>query len=397
MTIYDGVMAAVLLVAMARGAWRGITWQLASIASLVLGYLFSYPISGAIAPHLSGAPESARAMSMAGAYVAVSSAVFGAAWMVRNTIRKLKFDAYDRHLGMMLGAVEGVAVGILGTMLVVSVAPDSRTPIFSSVSGKAVNAVVGVIAPILPGEVHAALEPYWPKDAAAIAAGAAAPATDAPGDQPQAAPAGRDSSAFASRIAARLDAKVGPAGGDSKTDADADADPDAATADAAVPEQPSARQVVDGLVGYGKRKAEQTLVDALDVDAGDDPDGKPGTLRELFERDKGRLQQAVAGTVDETRRNITGQLESAAAQTRDNVVEQVQGRVAPVQKQADQVRSRINGVQNEVRNARQRLEQGADGAIDQVQKRLENSISSAIDKGLGKLGLPEAPAPRTKP
>ena len=102
MTIYDGVMAAVLIAAMIRGAWRGITWQLASLGSLVLGYLFSYPISAVIAPKLPGTPEAARAMSMGAAYVVVSCAVFAAAWMVRNVLSRMKFEAYDRHLGMML-------------------------------------------------------------------------------------------------------------------------------------------------------------------------------------------------------------------------------------------------------------------------------------------------------
>jgi membrane protein required for colicin V production len=392
MTIYDGVMAAVLIVAMARGAWRGITWQLASIGSLVLGYLFSYPISALIAPRLSGPPEAARAMAMGGAYVVVSAAVFGAAWMVRGTIRKLKFDAYDRHMGMMLGGVEGVAVGILGTMLVVSVAPGTRTPIFTSASGKVVNEIVSHVGPILPAEVHSALAPYWPKDAAAIAAGEPAQGAD---ESPEAAaetptPPRRALAAVASRASSRLDAEVGPAA------AEADAPADEA------PAIPSVRQVMDGLVDQGKRKAEAALVEALD--AGDDPEGKAGSLRELFEKDKARLQQAVTGAVDETRRGLAGQVEGAAAQTRDKMVEQVQGRVAGaqgqmggVQKKADQVRARIARGQEDIRRARRQMEQEAGGAVDQAQKRLERSFSDAIGKGLDRLGLPDAPSPKAAP
>mgnify|MGYP001366422167 CR=1 FL=1 len=157
MTIYDGAMAAILIAGMVRGAWRGITWQLASIGSLVLGYLFSYPVSAVIAPKLPGTPEAARAMSMAAAYVVVSTAVFAVAWMVRNVIRRLKFDAFDRHLGMMLGGVEGIAVGILATILVASVAPRTRDVIFSSPTGKLVNGLVSHIGPVLPGEIRDAL------------------------------------------------------------------------------------------------------------------------------------------------------------------------------------------------------------------------------------------------
>ncbi|OJW12388.1 MAG: hypothetical protein BGO49_21280 [Planctomycetales bacterium 71-10] len=391
MTIYDGVMAAVLIAAMIRGAWRGITWQLASIGSLVLGYLFSYPVSAVIAPRLPGTPEAARAMSMAAAYVVVSSAVFGVAWMVRNTIRKLKFDAFDRHLGMMLGGVEGVAVGILGTMLVVSVSPSARTPIFTSTSGKVVNTIVGFVGPILPGEIRTALAPYWPKDAAAIAAGEPAPAADVAEATPAETPARPAPSAIASRASARLDAQVGPVAGDVADDAEPAAE---------APALPSARQVMDGLVDHGRKKAEQALVEALDTD---DADGKAGSLRELFEKDKARLQQAVTGTVDETRGKLTDQVQGAVAETRDKVVEQVQGRTGQlqgkageVQKKAEQYRARVAQAQEQVRRARQRLEQGADGAVDQAQKRIEKSLTDAIDKGLSKLGLPDAPAPAPK-
>ncbi len=79
MTIYDAAMAVVLIGGMIRGAWRGITWQLASIGSLALGYLFAYPISAQIAPLLPGTPEMTRALSMAVAYAVVSGGVFGAA------------------------------------------------------------------------------------------------------------------------------------------------------------------------------------------------------------------------------------------------------------------------------------------------------------------------------
>lgn len=398
MTIYDGVMAALLIAAMIRGAWRGITWQLASIGSLVLGYLFSYPVSALIAPRLPGSPEAARAMSMAAAYVVVSTAVFGVAWMVRNTIRKMKFDAYDRHLGMLLGGVEGVAVGILGTMLVVSVAPATRTPIFTSTSGKVVNAVVSHVGPILPSEVRSALTPYWPKDAAAIAAGEPAPAADADVDEEAPAvaeqPARRAPSAIASRASARLDSQVGPAG--------REVDADVAELAAEAPAIPTAREVMDGLVDHGRRKAEQALVEALDT--GDGEGAKAASIRELFEKDKARLQQAVTGTVDETRNKLTGQVQDAVAETRDKVVDQVQGRAGQlqgragdVQKKAEQVRTRVAQTQEQVRRARQRLEQGADGAVDQAQKRIERSLTDAIDKGLSKLGLPDAPAPAPAP
>ncbi len=404
MTTYDMAMAAVLIAGMARGAWRGITWQLASIGSLVLGYLFSYPVSALIAPHLPGTPEAARAMSMAAAYLVVSGAVFGVAWMVRGVIRKLKFDAYDRHLGMMLGGVEGVAVGILATMLVVSVAPKTRTPIFDSTSGKVVNGIVSHVGPVLPIELRNALAPYWHGAAPVAEAESDAGVEDAsPADvEPRFAEADdaaprRDPEvrAVASRATSRLDAEVGRLREGVAAGVEAPAEP-APAADAA--QVPSAREVMNSLVEQGRRKAEQALVESLDSD----PDAKAASIRDLFEKDKARLQDALTGAVDETRRNLTGQVTDAVDETRRNVAEQVQGRAGQLQGKAGEVqrrigdaRSRLERTQEEVLRARQRLEQGADGAIDQGRRKLEQSLSDAIDRGLDSL-LPD-PAPAKAP
>lgn len=123
MTIYDAAMAIVMVLGMVRGAWRGFTWQVASIVSLIMGYATAHRVSPQLAPHLPGEPEMQRVLAMALLYIAVSAGIFGVAWMVRGTLRKLKFEAYDRHLGMLLGGLEGVGVGLLATLFVVSLCP----------------------------------------------------------------------------------------------------------------------------------------------------------------------------------------------------------------------------------------------------------------------------------
>jgi membrane protein required for colicin V production len=161
MTPYDIAMAAVIVAGMIWGAWRGITWQLASILSLVLGYAVAVPMSAQVAPHFPGQPIVARSLAMLALYVGVSAAVFGVAWSIRATLRRWKFEAYDRHLGMILGGLEGALLGVVVTVFVVGLAPQSRTPILTSPSGKAVDRALKVAQPALPAEVRKMLEPFW--------------------------------------------------------------------------------------------------------------------------------------------------------------------------------------------------------------------------------------------
>ncbi len=160
MTAYDAAMAVVIVLGMIWGAWRGVTWQIASIASLVVGYLVAHPASAQVAPYMPGDPTVARAIGMIVVYAAVSGGIFLLAWMVRATLRRLRFEAYDRHLGMVLGGLEGGLLGIVVTMFVVSLAPSTRGPIFASPAGHVVGQVMSAVGPVLPAEFRKVLSPF---------------------------------------------------------------------------------------------------------------------------------------------------------------------------------------------------------------------------------------------
>jgi membrane protein required for colicin V production len=76
-------------------------------------------------------------------------------------LRKLKFEAYDRHLGMLLGGAEGALLGSVVTLFVLSQAPSTRGPILASPSGRLLGAVMNRVEPLLPGEIRDELHPFW--------------------------------------------------------------------------------------------------------------------------------------------------------------------------------------------------------------------------------------------
>ncbi len=171
LTIYDAAMAGILVAGMVWGAWRGVTWQLASIASLIVGYMASHQLSIQLAPHFPGTPEVARALAMLTIYAGVSGGIFLVAWIFRAILKRLQFEAFDRHLGMVLGGLEGALIGVVATFFVVSLAPSMRDPIFSSPSGKLVGGVMNAVGPVLPSEARDALAPFIAEARDAVAAG----------------------------------------------------------------------------------------------------------------------------------------------------------------------------------------------------------------------------------
>ncbi|MEO6810591.1 MAG: CvpA family protein, partial [Isosphaeraceae bacterium] len=109
------------------------------------------------------------ALSMLVVYAIVSGGVFLAAWVVRSTLRRMKFEAFDRHLGMVLGGLEGSLIGVVGTLFVVSLAPQTRAPIFDSPTGRVVGHLMNAVGPVLPTEVRQAIAPSWDHEAEAVA------------------------------------------------------------------------------------------------------------------------------------------------------------------------------------------------------------------------------------
>ncbi|WP_435011238.1 CvpA family protein [Tundrisphaera lichenicola] len=160
LTVYDAAMAGVVVAGMIWGAWRGVTWQLASIASLILGYIASHQLAPQLAPRFGTDPVISRTLSMMAVYAVVSGGVFLVAWIFRAILRKMKFEAFDRHLGMLLGGMEGAILGMIVTFFVISLAPQTRDPIYASPSGKLVASVINTLGPMVKSEANEAFAPF---------------------------------------------------------------------------------------------------------------------------------------------------------------------------------------------------------------------------------------------
>jgi len=365
MTIYDAAMAIVVVLGMVRGAWRGFTWQMASITSLILGYTAAHSMSGQVASYLPGEPEVQRMAAMAVIYVAVSAGIFGIAWMIRGTLRKLKFEAYDRHLGTLLGGLEAVGVGMLATMFVVSLAPTTRQPIFSSPTGRVVGTVMNNLGPVLPVEIRKVLAPHWDgkfstdeavaeHDAGASQHGAGDPAATAADLAASTLPAPHEAPSGTGSDLPALPALEAVPGAEAAHRARGSADTNVLPAlDGPGDESASPSSTVGGVLRQGRQEIEQAVAQSLDTD----PNQKATSLRQLVNKDKQRIKGAV------------------------------QDLKKTKQKLPSQVKDRLSKGQSEV-------EQALSDSISRSQQQVEKAIHDSIDQQLERLGGLEAAPPK---
>ena len=149
-TVYDGIMLLIVFFTTVHGFWKGATWQIAPIMSLVLGYMVAMPMSVTMA-HYFGAPPQNRLFALVAIYIATSLVVYLVVRSFRAGIDKARLTEYDRHLGALLGAVKGVLLTLAITVILLILKSESRT-----IAAKIINAVY----PILPRAMHQLLRPY---------------------------------------------------------------------------------------------------------------------------------------------------------------------------------------------------------------------------------------------
>ena len=132
---YDILMLVILAGATLFGAWKGVAWQLASLASLVLSYLVALRWSEPAARYFGNPSPWDRFLAMLVLYALCSLIVWWLFRYVRNFIDRVQLKGFDHQLGALLGAAKGVLWCIGITFFAITLSPPARDQILHSRSG----------------------------------------------------------------------------------------------------------------------------------------------------------------------------------------------------------------------------------------------------------------------
>lgn len=159
---YDILMIAVLAGTTIWGAFKGVAWQLAALASLVVSYFASYHLSDSLTnTGLFGdtAPWN-RFAAMLTIYIVTGIVIWMGFRVISETIERIKLKDFDRQLGALFGLLKGVIFCVLITFFVVTLLPASRDQVINTRSGRYVAKLLHQADAIMPPELHTLLDPY---------------------------------------------------------------------------------------------------------------------------------------------------------------------------------------------------------------------------------------------
>lgn len=158
---YDLLMLAVLGGATIFGFWKGLAWQVASLASLVLSYFMALRFADQLAPHISEHAPFNKFAAMLIIYAVSSAAIWIVFRMVAGFIDQVKLKEFDRQMGALIGFAKGVLICIAITFFAVSLLGDQRRDqILASRSGQYIVQFLDKADAVAPPEIKEVIGPY---------------------------------------------------------------------------------------------------------------------------------------------------------------------------------------------------------------------------------------------
>lgn len=151
----DMAVMAFVLLSVLIGLWRGVVFELLSLAGWFAAYLLARAFTPSLQPFIpAGEPGSALNHGIAFACVFLAALVVWGlgARLVRAAIRATPLSPLDRLLGALFGALRGMIV------LLVLAALIALTPLHRSSAWQA-----SIAAQWLSAALHG-LKPWWPSD-----------------------------------------------------------------------------------------------------------------------------------------------------------------------------------------------------------------------------------------
>ncbi len=158
---YDLFMLIVIAAAVVWGAWKGLAWQLASLASIAASYVVALNFRLPLSKLINASPPWNIFLSMLILFLGTGLIVWIGFNLVSEVIERVKLKEYDRQLGALFGLAKGVLLCVLITLFAMGLLSDAqRQQICNSKSGYYIAVLLDKADMVIPSELHQLLDPY---------------------------------------------------------------------------------------------------------------------------------------------------------------------------------------------------------------------------------------------
>lgn len=157
---YDACVLVILVAMTIFGAWKGLAWQIASLASMVVSGLVSVHNCDELAPYCSSEEPWNRFLAMLVLFVGTSLVIWLGFRLLAGVINGLRLGPFDRQLGAIFGLAKGVVLVLVGTFFAVTLSAPARNAIHSAQSPSYISKALRGATPYLPERVRVVMDDY---------------------------------------------------------------------------------------------------------------------------------------------------------------------------------------------------------------------------------------------
>lgn len=155
MSIYDILMLVVLVGCILFGLWKGLAWQVASLASLFVSYFVALNFRGVLSGYISATEPWNQFAAMLILFIGSSLIVWLAYGYMKATIERWRLRGFDTQAGGLLGALKGALLCMLITLFAVTLFGENVTrSVIASRSGGYITSAINHIYMMVPDEIH---------------------------------------------------------------------------------------------------------------------------------------------------------------------------------------------------------------------------------------------------
>lgn len=161
MGVYDIAMLIVLGGAIWFGYWKGLAWQIASLAALVVSYIVAVNFRDQVAQFIQVEAPWNQIGAMLVLFLGTSLVIWTIYASVSRTLKKHELKGFDRQAGAVLGAAKGALLCMVITMFSVSfLGENAHDAIDQSKLGPFVEKGIWKISDFVPAEIARFVDPH---------------------------------------------------------------------------------------------------------------------------------------------------------------------------------------------------------------------------------------------
>ena len=163
MESYDVVMFVIVGIMILVGAWKGLAWQIAIVASIIVSFWVAISFEKSLADLLTVVDSPWNSyIAMILLYLGTSLGIWFLFACSARFIEKLELKGFDRQMGAIIGVVNGILVCCVLTIFASMCGNEKLdTSLTRSKSAPYINHVLNQIRPLIPEKYSETVNPHF--------------------------------------------------------------------------------------------------------------------------------------------------------------------------------------------------------------------------------------------